>query len=197
MLSVQARICVTLGRHDAETSPPQKISTSRCGRGHAAVCDARCTSTSLSIAASADRGRISTGGAWDITARLIGQWLSERLGQQFIVENRAGAGGSVGTEAVVHALPDGYTLLLFGTTDFVNTSFYDNLRFNFIRDIAPVAGLLRMPHVMEVNPSFPAKTVPEFIAYARANPGKINMGSAGAGTPDPCYRRTLQDDGRH
>jgi tripartite-type tricarboxylate transporter receptor subunit TctC len=103
--------------------------------------------------------------------------------QQFIVENRAGAGGSVGTETAVHAVPDGYTLLLFGTSDFVNTSFYDSLRFNFIRDIAPVAGLLRMPHVMEVNPSLPAKTVPEFIAFAKANPGKINMGSAGAGTP--------------
>jgi tripartite-type tricarboxylate transporter receptor subunit TctC len=123
------------------------------------------------------------GGAWDITARLIGQWLSERLRQPFIIENRPGASGNIGTEAVVRAPPDGYTLLLFGTTDFINATFYDNLRFNIIRDISPVAGLLRMPLVMEVNPSVPAKTLPEFIAYAKANPGRINIGSAGAGGP--------------
>jgi tripartite-type tricarboxylate transporter receptor subunit TctC len=114
------------------------------------------------------------GGALDITARLIGQSLSERLDQQFVIENRTGANGNIANEAVVRSSPDGYTLLMIGPT-------YDKLSFNFMRDIAPVAGVINQPYVMLVNPSFPAKTVPEFIAYAKANPGQINMGSAGIG----------------
>src|SRR4051794_925288 len=124
----------------------------------------------------------SPGGGTDILARLIGQWLSERLGQQFIIDNRPGAGSNIGTEAVVYAPPDGYTLLLAASVHAINASLYDKLSFNFIRDIAPVAGITRVPNVMVVNPSVPAKSVPEFIAYARANPGKINMASAGIGT---------------
>jgi tripartite-type tricarboxylate transporter receptor subunit TctC len=119
----------------------------------------------------------------DILARLIGPWLSGRLGQQFVVENRPGGGSNIGTEAVVRAPPDGYTLLLVSTTNAINATLYDKLNFNFIRDIAPVAGITRMPTVMVVNPSVPAKTIPEFIAYAKANPGKINLGSPGVGTP--------------
>jgi tripartite-type tricarboxylate transporter receptor subunit TctC len=121
-------------------------------------------------------------GATDITARLVGQWLSERLGQQFIIENRPGAGGNVGTEAVVRASPDGYTLLMASTTNAINATLYDKLSFNFIRDIAPVASIIRFPNIMVVNPSVPAKTLPEFIAYAKSNPGKINMASSGIGT---------------
>jgi tripartite-type tricarboxylate transporter receptor subunit TctC len=112
----------------------------------------------------------------------LGQWLSERLGQQFIVENRPGAGSNIGTEAVVRARPDGYTLLLAVTPNAINATLYDKLNFNFIRDIAPVASIARSPSVMLVNPLVPAKTVPEFIAYAKANPGKINMASQGNGT---------------
>jgi len=122
-------------------------------------------------------------GTFDIMARLIGQWLSERLGQPFIIENRPGAGSNIGTEAVVRAPADGYTLLLVGVPNSINATLYDRLNFNFIRDIAPVAGIDREPHVMVVNPSVPAKTVREFIAYAKANPGKISMASAGNGTP--------------
>jgi tripartite-type tricarboxylate transporter receptor subunit TctC len=122
------------------------------------------------------------GSANDILARLVAQWLSERLGQPFIVENRTGAGGNIGTEAVVRAAADGYTLLLAGSPDAINATLYNNLNFNFIRDIAPVAGMVRAPNVMVLHPSFPAKTVPEFIAYAKANPGRINMASAGAGS---------------
>jgi tripartite-type tricarboxylate transporter receptor subunit TctC len=118
----------------------------------------------------------------DLYARLIGQWLSERLGQQFVIDNRPGAGTNLATESVVNALPDGYTLLMANTAAFTNAALYDNLRFNFIRDIAPVASLSRGAFVMVANPSFPAKTVPEFIAYAKANPGKINMASGGIGT---------------
>jgi tripartite-type tricarboxylate transporter receptor subunit TctC len=123
------------------------------------------------------------GGAADITARLMGQWLSERLGQPVIVENRPGAGTNIATEAVAKAAPDGYTLLLISVANTVNATLYERLNFDFIRDIAPVAGLIRGPLVMELNPSVPARTIPEFIAYAKANPGKINMGSAGNGTP--------------
>ena len=122
------------------------------------------------------------GGAPDVAARLMGQWLSERLSQQFITENRPGGGGNIGTEAVVRAPPDGYALLIVSTTTAINATVYDNLNFNLIRDIAPVAGIVRVPLVMVVNPSFPAKTVREFIAYAKANPGKLNMASAGNGT---------------
>jgi tripartite-type tricarboxylate transporter receptor subunit TctC len=122
------------------------------------------------------------GSSPDVFARLMGQWLSERLGQQFIIENRPGAGTNVATEAVVRAPADGYTLLIVLAANAINATLYDKLSFNFIRDIAPVAGIVRVPQVMEVQPSFPAKTVPEFIAYAKANPGKINFGSAGTGT---------------
>jgi tripartite-type tricarboxylate transporter receptor subunit TctC len=122
------------------------------------------------------------GGSTDIVARLMGQYLSEKLGQQFIIENRPGAGNNIGTEAVVRAPADGYTLLLINPANAINTTLYANLNFDFIRDIAPVAGFIRVPNVMEVNPSVPAKTVAEFIAYAKANPGKINLASSGSGT---------------
>jgi tripartite-type tricarboxylate transporter receptor subunit TctC len=115
-------------------------------------------------------------------ARLMGQWLPDRLGQQFIIENRPGASGNIGTEAVVRAPSDGYTLLLATVVNAINATLYKNLNFNFSRDIAPVASIVRSPLVMQVNPSFPPKTVPEFIAYAKANPGKINMASGGSGT---------------
>jgi tripartite-type tricarboxylate transporter receptor subunit TctC len=123
------------------------------------------------------------GGAADISARLMGQWLSERLGQPFVIENRPGAGGNIGTEAVVTSPADGYTLLLAGSFNAIGATLYDKLNYNFIRDIAPVAGIMRNPLIMEVNPSVPAKTVAEFITYAKANPGKLNMGSAGNGSP--------------
>jgi tripartite-type tricarboxylate transporter receptor subunit TctC len=123
------------------------------------------------------------GGSSDIVARLIGQSLSERLGQPFIIENRPGAGSNIAAEAVVRAPPDGYTLLLIFSANAINATLYDKLNFSFIRDIAPVASVVRVPHVMEVNPLVPAKTVPEFIAYAKANPGKLNMASGGNGTP--------------
>src|SRR5215469_3686792 len=122
------------------------------------------------------------GSAFDILGRLIGQRLSERLGQPFIVENRSGAAGSIATEAVARARPDGYTLLVTGSPDAINATLYDNLSFKFVHDIAPVAGIGRAPNVMVVNPSLPATTVPEFIAYAKANPSKINMASAGIGS---------------
>jgi tripartite-type tricarboxylate transporter receptor subunit TctC len=123
------------------------------------------------------------GGPTDIAARPMGQWLSERLGQQFVIENRPGAGSNIGTEAVVRAPPDGYTLLLAYSSNAINATLYDRLNFNFIRDIAPVASISRETTVMVVNPSFPAKTVPEFVAYAKANSGKINFASGGNGTP--------------
>src|SRR5262245_38292145 len=122
------------------------------------------------------------GGSVDIVARLIGQWLSERLSQPFIIENRPGAASNIGTEAAVKAQPDGHSLLLTSSANFINATLYEKLAFDFIRDIAPVAIVARIPNVMEINPSVPVKTVPEFIAYAKANPGKINMGSSGSGT---------------
>ncbi len=122
------------------------------------------------------------GGGIDIVARLIGHFLSQRLGQEVVVENKPGAGGNIATEYVVRSAPDGYTLTYVGPVAAINASFYKNLSFNFIRDIAPIASFMRVPMVMEVAPSVPAKTVPEFIAYAKANPGKINMASSGAGT---------------
>ena len=123
------------------------------------------------------------GGGGDIVARLLGQWLSERLGQPFVIENRPGASSNIGTETVVRAPPDGYTLLMvILPPNAINGMLYDNLNFNFIRDIAPVANVMSVPQVLDVNPSVPAKTVPEFIAYAKANPGKLNMGSGGIGT---------------
>lgn len=122
------------------------------------------------------------GSASDIVARLMGQWLSEHLGQPFVIENRPGAGGNIATEAAVHAPADGYTLLLVGSNDAINATLYGKLSFNLIRDIAPIAGIVRVPQVMVVNPSFPVKTVPEFIVYAKANPGKINFASGGNGS---------------
>jgi tripartite-type tricarboxylate transporter receptor subunit TctC len=124
----------------------------------------------------------AAGQAIDIVTRIIGQQLSERLGQQFIIENRPGAGGNIATEAVVRAPPDGYTLLAIGSNNMINATLYQNLSYDFIRDIAPVASVYRVPQVMEVNPSFPAKTVPEFIAYAKAHPGEISFASAGNGS---------------
>jgi tripartite-type tricarboxylate transporter receptor subunit TctC len=129
----------------------------------------------------------AAGVAPDTIGRLMAQWLSERLGQQFVMDNRPGSTGNLATEAVVHALADGYTLLLATVGDAISATFYDKLNFNFIRDIAPVASLVRGPGVMVVNPSFPAKTIPEFIAYAKANPDKINMASAGPGSTPHLY----------
>ena len=123
------------------------------------------------------------GGLADIIGRLAGQWLSDQLGQPFIIENRPGAGSNLGTEAAVNAAPDGYTLIVVSSANAINATLYDKLKFNFIRDIAPVANLVRFPLIMEVNSSLPVKTVPEFIAYAKANQGKLNMASNGKGTP--------------
>jgi tripartite-type tricarboxylate transporter receptor subunit TctC len=125
----------------------------------------------------------AAGSAPDIVARIIGQWLSERLGQPFVIENRPGAGTNIGTEAVARALPDGYSLLLVTQSNAINATLYEHLNFNFIHDIVPVASISRGSLVMELNPSVPVKTVPEFIDYAKANPGKLNMASAGKGTP--------------
>jgi tripartite-type tricarboxylate transporter receptor subunit TctC len=125
----------------------------------------------------------AAGGGNDIIARLMGQALSERLGQPFVIENRPGAGGNIGTEAVARAAADGYTLLLVSSGNATNAALYDKLTFDFMRDIAPVAGIMRVPEIMALNPSVPAKTVLAFIAYSKANPGKINMGSGGIGSP--------------
>jgi tripartite-type tricarboxylate transporter receptor subunit TctC len=126
---------------------------------------------------------LAAGGGSDIVARLIGQWLSERLGQQFVIENRPGGNSNIGTEAVVRSRPDGYTLLLIAPPNATNATLYEKLSFNFIRDIAPVAGVSLAPNITVLHPSFPARTVPEFIAYAKANPGKINFASGGNGNP--------------
>lgn len=125
---------------------------------------------------------LAPGGPNDILARLMGQWLTERLGQPFIIDNRAGAGGNIAVEAVVRSSPEGHTLLLGGVANAINATLYEKLNFNFIRDTAPVATIVRQPLVMLLNPSLPAKTIPEFIAFAKANPGKINMASAGTGS---------------
>ena len=124
----------------------------------------------------------AAGGSPDIIARLMGQWLSERLGRTFVIENRSGAAGNIGTEALVHAPADGYTLMLVPPSSAINATLYDRLPFNFLRDVTPVASIARAPNVLEVTPAFPVRTVPELIAYAKANPGKINLGSAGTGT---------------
>jgi tripartite-type tricarboxylate transporter receptor subunit TctC len=124
----------------------------------------------------------AAGGGTDVMARLMGQWLSERLGQAFIIENRPGASSNLATEVVVNAPPDGYTLLVATAANAINATLYTKLNFNIIGDIAPIGGIMRVPHIMAVNPSFPAKTVPEFIAYAKANPGRINYASAGTGS---------------
>src|SRR5215475_10686454 len=127
------------------------------------------------------------GGSADIVARLMGQWLSERLGQSFIIENRTGAATNVAAEAVVRAPADGYTLLFVTAANAINTSLYEKLSFNLSRDIVPVASLIRAPSVLEINPSVPARTVPEFIAYAKANPGKLTMASSGIGAPSHVF----------
>src|SRR5207344_590941 len=126
---------------------------------------------------------VAAGGANDVTGRIIAQWLSERLGQQFVIENRPGAGTNVGTEAVIRSSADGYTLLISGSNAAINPGLFKALNFNFIRDTAPIGSIVRVPQLMQVNPSVPAKTVPEFIAYAKANPGRIAMGSGGNGAP--------------
>jgi len=126
---------------------------------------------------------VAAGGANDVTARLIGQWLSEHLGQQFVIENRPGAGSNVGTEAVIRASADGYTLLIAGSAAAINATLFASLNFNFIRDTAPIASIVYVPQIMQVNPTVPAQSVPEFIAYAKASPGKIAMGSGGNGSP--------------
>ena len=126
---------------------------------------------------------VAPDGANDVTARLIGQWLSERLGQQFVIENRPGAGTNVGTEAAIRASADGYTLLIAGSNAAINATLFQSLNFNFIRDTAPIGSIVRVPQVMQVNPKLPVQSVPEFIAYAKANPGKIAMGSGGKGSP--------------
>jgi tripartite-type tricarboxylate transporter receptor subunit TctC len=129
----------------------------------------------------------AAGGGVDITARLIGQSLSERLGQQFVIENRPGAGSNIGTDTVVNASPDGYTLLLATIPNAVNAALYEKLNHNFIRDIAPIASISRVANVMAVHPSLPAKTIPEFVAYTKANPGKVSMASAGSGASDHMF----------
>jgi tripartite-type tricarboxylate transporter receptor subunit TctC len=129
----------------------------------------------------------AAGGPNDLVARLMGEWLSERLGQPFIVENRPGAATNIATEVVVRAPADGYTLLLLGSSGAVNATLYDKLNFNLIRDIVPVASIIRAPSVLEVNPSVPTKTIPELVAYAKANPGKLNMASSGTGTPSHVF----------
>jgi tripartite-type tricarboxylate transporter receptor subunit TctC len=134
----------------------------------------------------------SAGGGVDIAARLIGQWLAERLGQQFVVENRTGAATNIATEVVVRSPPDGYTLLLVNAANAINATYYEHLSFDFLRDIAPVAGIGRFPYFMAVHPAFPAKNVREFIDYAKANPRKINMGTGGAGGPDHASGLLLQ-----
>ena len=126
---------------------------------------------------------VAAGGANDVTARLIGQWLSDRLGQQFVIENRPGAGTNIGTEAVIRSPADGYTLLIAGSNAAINATLFEKLNFNFIRDTTPIGSVIRVPQLMQVHPAVPAKTVPEFIAYAKANPGKIAMGSGGNGSP--------------
>jgi len=130
-------------------------------------------------------------GTTDIAARLMGQWLSERLGQQFVIENRPGASTTIGTEAVVRASPDGYTLLLITTASAINTTLF-KLNYNFLNDIVAIAGIFRVPNVMVVPPSVPAKTVPEFVAYAKANPGKVSMASPGTGTRPTSSARCLK-----
>jgi len=136
------------------------------------------------------------GGTTDIVARLIGHWLSERLGQQFIIENKPGAGNNIAAEAAINAPPDGYTVFLVNPANAINATLYQKLPFNFMHDTAPVGGIMRVPNVMEVNPSVPAKTVAEFIAYAKANPGKINLGLVRQRYVGASFRRTVQDHDR-
>ena len=138
----------------------------------------------LRVASSSAIVPVAAGGANDVTARLIGQWLSEHLGQQFVIENRPGAGTNVGTEAVIRSPADGYTLLIAGSNAAINATLFNALNFNFIRDTVPIASIVRVPQLMQVNPKLPVQTVPEFIAYAKANPTKVNYGTPGIGS-DP------------
>ena len=164
-----------------ETSPPRFLHLAACAAALPAAGVARAQAypaRSVRIVVP-----VAAGGANDVTARLIGQWLSEHLGQQFVIENRPGAGTNVGTEAVVRASADGYTLLIAGSNAAINATLFQTLNYNFIRDTAPIASIVRVPQLMQVNPSLPVKSVPEFIAYAKANPGKIAMGSGGNGSP--------------
>ena len=149
----------------------------------AAVCPRLASATDFPVRPVRMFEGFGVGGTPDLISRLMGQWLSERLGQPFIIENRTGAAGNLATEAVLKSPPDGYTLLTCLSANAVNVSLYPHLDYNFLRDSAPVAGLIDLPMVLLVNPSFPAKTFPEFIAYAKANPGKVNMASPGIGTP--------------
>jgi tripartite-type tricarboxylate transporter receptor subunit TctC len=169
-------------RHEAQ---PQKL-LAFCRRRRRIAVTAlghpRCACARLSHASGSHHRRVPAGTSSDISARLIGQRLSEQLGQQFVVENRTGSGTNVAADSVVHASADGYTLLWVTQTNAINARLYEALNFNFIRDIAPIAGILRVPAVMMVNPAVPANSVPEFIAYAKANPGKINMSSPGVGS---------------
>jgi tripartite-type tricarboxylate transporter receptor subunit TctC len=187
MRNRKREICTSGSVRDEDGQPPHLL-----GRRtflHLAAAAAALPAVSRAVQAQAYPSRpvrlivpIAAAGATDIIARLIGQWLSERLGQQFVIENRPGAGTTIGIEVVVRAPADGYTLLLVSSDSAISATLYEKLSFNFIRDIAPVAGIVRLPFLMLVNPSVPAKTVPEFIAYAKANPGKINMASPGIGT---------------
>jgi tripartite-type tricarboxylate transporter receptor subunit TctC len=169
-------------REESDEDSAASISKSSSGCCRAAGGTAYCKGANLSVTAGAFCCRRPPGGPLDILARLMGQWLSERLGQPFVIDNRPGAGTNIGTEAVVRALADGHMLLMIGMANAINATLYEKLNFNFIRDIAPVAGIMPGPQIMVVNLAVPAKTVPEFIAYAKANPGKINMASAGNGT---------------
>ena len=166
-----------------ETSPPKAISASGRGRGRAAGHVAHRLGASLSDAAGAVDRRLCSRWGTDILARLLAQWLSERLGQSFIVENRTGANGNIATETVVRAQGDGYTLLVTNASNLINPTLYERLSFNFTRDSAPIVSLMRVPNVLDVNPNLAVRTVPEFIAYLKANPGKVSMASAGSGSP--------------
>ena len=180
---IYARAIKTIREGDAnETSPPHILAS---GRGRCRAAGRRAVARAQAYPARPVRIIAPTGpgGAPDIIARLIGPWLSDRLGQQFIIENRPGSGNNIGTEVVVRAPPDGYTLLMVSSSNAINATLYDKLNFVFLRDIAAIAGIISLPFVMVVNPSVPAKTIPELTAYAKANPGKISFGSPGIGTP--------------
>ena len=169
-------------RERSYETPAQTIFAFAGGRCRATGCIRHCHGQAYAAKPVRIISGFPPGGVNDTYARLTGQWLSERLGQSFIIENRAGAGGTIAVDTVVRALPDGYTLLLTATNDAYNTSLYPDLKYDYARDIALIAGIALSPEVMEVNPSVPARTVPEFIAYAKANPGKLNYASAGVGT---------------
>jgi hypothetical protein len=183
-----ASASVQSGRSELSTSP---ISASGSGRCRTTNHNANRKCANLSDAAGAHHRRLCRRRRTDITARLMGQWLSERLGQQFIIENRTGAVGNTATEAVVRAAPDGYTLLMVQSPNAINATLYDKLNFNFIRDIAPVAGIMRVPMVMEVNPSFSAKTVSEFIALCQGQSGQNQHGIGRQRNRPPCCGRDV------